>query len=73
MFICKTYIPPQLHQFWDFFKDELADGKKPYTPNIRSIRLKLPELQEENTEVRRIKIEELDKEGWIDADRVLFY
>ena len=43
VFICETYVLPQLHHFWDDLWRELA-SKSPYKASIGGIRLKLQEL-----------------------------
>lgn len=47
VFICGTQVLPQLFQFWDTFRSELAN-EGPYKASIGLIRLKRQELQQEN-------------------------
>ncbi len=52
--ICKTAILPQLCQFWDTFQSELAD-KSPYTVIIWGMRMRLPELQDNDKEAKTLR------------------
>ena len=73
VFICSTYVLPQLSQFWKTFQTELA--AQPYKASISRIRLRLADLQESDAEAQKIKAEEL-KEGlneYINVDRVLHH
>lgn len=71
VFVCRTYILPQLYQFWTQLQSEICH-KEPYQQaNIGGLRLWLPKLQAEDQEVRKIREQGL-KEGWKEnADRVL--
>ena len=47
VFICGTYVLPQLRHFWNGLQRELASAN-PYTANIGGMRLKLHELHAED-------------------------
>ncbi len=49
VFICGTVVLPQLCQFLDTNQNELAD-KSPYTVSIGGMRMRLPELQNDDEE-----------------------
>ncbi len=58
-------------QFWTQLRDELAQEGPYQQASIRGLRLRLPELQAENQEARRIREQGL-KDGWEEnADGVL--
>ncbi len=64
-------VLPQLRQFWDTLWSELvAEG--PYTASIGDMRMRLPELQNEDKEAMKLKLEGLP-EGWEDIKQVLHY
>ncbi len=69
--ICGTVVLPQLRQFWDTLRSELA-AKGPYTANIEGMRMRLPELQDDDKETIKLRSEEL-LEGWEDIDQVFHY
>ena len=69
--ICGTHVLPQLRQFWNTLRTELAD-EGPYKASIGSMRLRLQELQETDSEAQKIRAEGL-KEGWEEADGVLHH
>ncbi len=56
--ICGTVLLPQLCQFWDILRGELAD-KGPYTASIGGMRMRLPELQDEDKEAMKLRSKEL--------------
>ena len=68
--ICGTYVLPQLRQFWDNIRSELAN-EGPYKVSIGGMRLRLAELQESDEEARRIKAEGLN--GYEELDGVLYH
>lgn len=68
VFIYKTHSLPQLYQFKDLLKAELAN-KSPYKVSIDSIRLKVQELQEINLETQETK----KKNGYKEIDRVFYH
>ncbi len=70
--ICGTVVLPQLRQFWDTVRSELAD-ESPYTTSIGGMRIKLPELQDDNKEAKKLKSEQVLPEGWEDIEQVLHY
>ena len=63
---------PRLRQFWDTFQTELAD-ENPYKASIGGMRLRLPELQESDDEVQRIRATRELQEGYKEVDRVLHH
>ncbi len=69
--ICETVVLPQLCQFWDTIRGELAD-KGPYTASIRGMRMRLPELKDEDKEAMKLRSEGV-LEGWEDIEQVLHY
>ncbi len=69
--ICGTVVLPQLCQFWDTIRSELAD-KGPYTASICGMRMRLPELQDDDKEAMKLRSEGLS-EGWEDIEQVLHY
>ena len=70
IFICGTYVLPQLRQFWETFRTELAN-KEPYKVNISGMRLRLAKLQELDAEAQKIRAEGLDR--YEDVDKVLHH
>ncbi len=56
--ICGTVVLPQLCQFWDTIRSELAD-KGPYIASIGGMRMRLPELQDDDKEAIKLRSEEL--------------
>ena len=71
IFICKSTIFPQLHQFWVSFSSEIAQDSF-YIANIRDIRLRLPKLQDKDKEAKALRAAGLP-ENWKDVERVLQY
>ncbi len=69
--ICRTIVLPQLCQFWDTIQSKLAD-KGPYTTSIGSIKMRLPELQDDDKEAMNLRSERLP-EDWKDIEQVLHY
>ena len=66
--ICGTHGLPQLRQFWDTFRSELAN-EGPYKVSIGSMRLRLQELQETDSKTQELRT----KDGYQDIDGVLHY
>ncbi len=64
--ICKIVVVPQLCQFWNTIRNELAD-KSPYTTSIGGMRMRLPELQDDDKEDKKLRSEGL-LEGWEDIE-----
>ncbi len=62
--IYKTVVLPRLRQFWDTIQSELAD-KGSYTASIEGMRMRLPELQDDDKEAMKLRSEGLLK-GWED-------
>ena len=54
IFICGTTVFPQLNQFWNSLQGEIALDS-PYIANIRGMRLRLSELQENNKEAKLLR------------------
>ncbi len=69
--MCKTAILPQLRQFWDAIWSILANWG-PYIASIRGMRMKLPELQDDNKEAKKLMSKEL-LEGWKDIKELFHY
>ncbi len=69
--ICRTVVLPQLCQFWDNIRSELAD-KDPYTASIGGMRMRLPELQDDDKETMKLRSKGLP-EGWKDIEQVFHY
>ena len=69
IFICGTFVLPQLRRFWDFFQSKIA-YKSPYNVSIGVIRLRLPDLQSDNNQAIKMQVAELP-EGWKDIKKVL--
>ena len=63
---------PQLRQFWDTFRAELAN-ENPYKACIGGMRLRLLELQELDPEAQKLKSKEHLPDGWEDIDGVLYH
>ena len=72
VFIYGTYVLPQLQQFWDNIRGELAN-EGPYKVNIGGMRLRLSELQESDPEAQELKSKEHLPDGWEDIDGVLHH
>ena len=68
--ICGTYVLPQLRQFWQGLRKELAQ-EGPYV--VGGMRLRLHELQAEDKHARKLRAEQLVKDDWQDIDGVLHY
>ncbi len=69
--ICRTIVLPQLCQFWDTIQSELADEGL-YTANIGGMRMRLPELHDDDKEAMKLRLEGLP-EGWEDIKQVPHY
>ena len=50
----------QLRQFWNTIQSKLV-GKSPYTVGIKSIRMRLPKLQNDIKEAKKLRSEGLSK------------
>ena len=70
VFICGTYVQPQLCQFWTNLQTELVD-KHPYWASIGGIRLRLPELQESDNKAWKIRADGLN--GYEEVNGVLHH
>ena len=68
VFIRGTHGIPQLRQFWDTFRLELAN-EGPYKVSIGSMRLRLQELQETDSKAQELRM----KDGYQDIDGVLHH
>ncbi len=69
--ICETVVLPQLCQFRDIIQSELAD-ESPYTASLGGMKMRLPELQDDDKEAMKLRSEGLP-EGWEDIEQVLYY
>ena len=69
--ICETTVLPQLRQFWDSLRSEIA-LESPYA-NIGGIRLRLPELQDNDKEAKALRGSAGLPEDWEDVEGVLQY
>ena len=72
---CGTYVLPQLRQFWTHFKGSYW-AKALTEANISDLRLRLQELQEEDKQAWKIRVEQLgqlEKEDWKNINRVLHH
>ncbi len=69
--LCGTVVLPQLCQFLDTIRSKLAD-ESPYTTSIGGMRMRLPELQDDDKEAMKLRSEGLS-EGWKDIEQVLYY
>ncbi len=56
--ICGTVVLPQLCQFWDTIRSKLAD-EGPYTASIGGMKMRFPELQDDNKEAMKLRSEGL--------------
>ncbi len=64
-------ILPQLCQFWDTLRSDLA-AEDPCTASIGGMRMRLPELQDDNKEAIKLRSEGLP-EGWENIEQVFHY
>ncbi len=69
--ICGTAVLPRLRQFRDTVRSGLAN-KGPYTASIGGMKTRLPELQDDNKEAKKLRSDGLS-EGWKDIEEVLHY
>ena len=69
--ICGTHVLLDLCQSQETFRQELA-AESPYQASIGSMRLRLVELQAEDGQERKIRVEKLDG-NWEDSDRILHH
>ncbi len=69
--ICGTVVLSQLCQYWDTIQSELTN-KRTYTASIGGMRMRLPELQNDDKEVIKFKSEGLT-EGWENIKQVFYY
>ena len=65
-----THMLPQLRQFWNTFWAELANENS-YKASIGSMKLRLSELQESDSEAQELKSKEQLHDGWENIDGVL--
>ena len=66
--ICGTYVLPQLRQFWNGLRENLAQ-EGPYV--VGGMRLRLHELQAKDKQAQKTRAEHL--EGWDNIDGVLHH
>ena len=69
--VCGTAVLPQLRQFWDFIRGKIAN-EGPYNVSIGVMRLKLPGLQDDNNQAKKLWAAELS-ERWEDIKKMLQY
>ena len=69
--VCFTTVLLQLWRFWDFFQSKIAN-EGPYNVNIRAMRIRLPDLQSDNNQARKLQAADF-LEGWEDIEGVLQY
>ncbi len=70
--ICRIAVLPQLRQFWDDIRSQLAH-KGPYTANIRAMRMRLSELEDDNKKAKKkLRSKGLPK-VWEDLKEVFHY
>ena len=67
--ICGTAVLLQLRQFWDIIWSKVAH-KSLYTASIRGIKMRLPELQDDEKKAKKLRLTGL-LEGWKDIKQVL--
>ncbi len=60
VFICKTAVLLQLRQFWDTIQSKFVD-KSPYIASIGGMRMKLPELQDDDKEAKKLRSKRLSE------------
>ena len=71
IFVYGTTVLPQLHRFWDFFQGEIAN-EGPNNISIRAMRLKLPDLQSDDNQAKKLQAIKLP-ERWVNIEGVLQY
>ena len=71
VFICETYVLPQLRQFWNGLQGELV-FKSLYIVSIGGMRLRLQELQDGNEHACKLRAGQLAKD-WQNIDGVLHH
>ena len=69
--ICRTYVLPQLCEFWTDIQIKLADENL-YKASIGGMRLRLLKLLKSDAEAQKVRAEEL-KDGWEEFDGVLHH
>ena len=67
-----THVFWQLNRFWDSLQSDIA-WDSPYIANIRSMRLRLSELQENDKEAKLLRGSASFSEDWKDVNGVLQY
>ena len=70
--ICGTTILPQLCQFWDSLRNNIARDSL-YIANIEGMRLRLSELQENDEETKLFREAARLPEGWKEVEEVFQY
>ena len=71
VFICGAVVFPEVRQFWDIFQSKLVE-KDPYTTSIESMRIRLPEFQDDNKEAKKLILKRL-LEGYKDIEQMFHY
>ena len=72
VFICGTYVLPQLRQLWSNMRTNIAQDSL-YIANIGDMRLQLSKLQENDKETKLFRGPTDFLEGWKDVEGVLQY
>ncbi len=70
--ICGIVVLPQLRQFWNTIRSELAD-EGPFTISNGGMRTRLPELQDDDKEAKKPRSKQVLPEGWEDIEQVFHY
>ena len=66
-----TTVLPQVRRFWNFFQSKVG-YKSSYNISIGAMRLRLPDLQSNKNEAKKLQVVEL-LEGWEDIKKALKY
>ncbi len=69
--ICGTVLLLQFWLFWETNQNELAN-EGPHTVSIGGMRIRLPQLEDNNKEAKKLRLEGL-LEGWEDIEQVFYY
>lgn len=73
--ICRIYVQPPLCKCWETLKASFAH-KGPYEISIEGMRLQLRELQTEDLQAQKVRLEKLEtrlKKGWEKIKEVLHH
>ena len=72
VFICETYVLPQLRHICNGLWMDLV-SKGPYETSIGGIRLRLQELQGKDKQMQKLRAEQPVKDGWKNIDGILHH